>query len=231
MEEMRPDSEQLLKRIQYEEKREQEKNRGKMKVFLGYAAGTGTKNIVLSEKHPIFSYIGTAYTEVSLNPFIATPGTNDNSNRAATTKYVKNNITNSWVNPSVNTTTNDTQLFVRAKPGSFVANTLPAPGNEYTQSIMFMDGQNKTTTDSSIGYIESFVDDVEHSMSLAATNPIDPENSAYISVEYTNSGDTWIPSIEISHSPATKDSSFKIATTKYVQDNLKSLEVIDGGVL
>ena len=41
MEEMRPDSEQFLKRIQYEEKREQEKNRGKMKVFLGYAAGTG----------------------------------------------------------------------------------------------------------------------------------------------------------------------------------------------
>lgn len=33
MEEMRPDSEQLLKRIQYEEKREQEKNRGKMKGF------------------------------------------------------------------------------------------------------------------------------------------------------------------------------------------------------
>lgn len=206
-------------------------NDNKQYILLGYAAGTGTKNIVLSETHPIFSYIGTAYTEVSLNPFIATPGTNDNSNRAATTKYVKNNITNSWVNPSVNTTTNDTQLFVRAKPGSFVANTLPAPGNEYTQSIMFMDGQNKTTTDSSIGYIESFVDDVEHSMSLAATNPIDPENSAYISVEYTNSGDTWIPSIEISHSPATKDSSFKIATTKYVQDNLKSLEVIDGGVL
>lgn len=206
-------------------------NDNKQYILLGYAAGTGTKNIVLSEKHPIFSYIGTTYTEVSLNPFITTPGTNDNSNRAATTKYVKTNITNSWVNPSVNTTTNDTQLFVRAKPGSFVANTLPAPGNEYTQSIMFMDGQNKTTTDSSIGYIESFVDDVEHSMSLAATNPIDPENSAYISVEYTNGGDTWIPSIEISHSPATKDSSFKIATTKYVQDNLKSLDVIDGGVL
>ena len=206
-------------------------NDNKQYILLGYAAGSNTKNIVLSDNHPVYSYIGNTYTEVSLNPFIATPGANDNSNRAATTKYVKTNITNSWVNPSVNTTTNDTQLFVRAKPGSFVANTLPAPGNEYTQSIMFMDGQNKTTTDSSIGYIESFVDGVEHSMSLAATNPIDPENSAYISVEYTNSGDTWIPSIEISHSPATKDSSFKIATTKYVQDNLKSLEVIDGGVL
>lgn len=206
-------------------------NDNKQYILLGYAAGSNTKNIVLSDNHPVYSYIGNTYTEVSLNPFIATPGANDNSNRAATTKYVKTNITNSWVNPSVNTSTNDTQLFVRAKPGSFVANTLPAPGNEYTQSIMFMDGQNKTTTDSSIGYIESFVDGVEHSMSLAATNPIDPENSAYISVEYTNSGDTWIPSIEISHSPATKDSSFKIATTKYVQDNLKSLEVIDGGVL
>lgn len=80
-------------------------------------------------------------------------GPNDNSNRAATTKYVKNNITNSWVNPSVNTTTNDTQLFVRAKKGSFVANTLPAAGTDYSQSIAFMDGQNKTTMDSSIGYI------------------------------------------------------------------------------
>lgn len=206
-------------------------NDNKQYILLGYAAGLNTKNIVLSDNHPVYSYIGNTYTEVSLNPFIATPGANDNSNRAATTKYVKTNITNSWVNPSVNTTTNDTRLFVRAKPGSFVANSSPAPGNEYTQKIMFMDGQNKTTKDSSIGYIKSFVDSVEHSMSLVATNPIDPENSAYIFVEYTNSGDTWIPSIEISHSPATKDSSFKIATTKYVQDNLKSLEVIDGGVL
>lgn len=206
-------------------------NDNKQYILLGYAADSNTKNIVLSDNHPIYSYIGNTYTEVSLNPFIATPGANDNSNRAATTKYVKTNITNSWINPSVNTTTNDTQLFVRAKSGSFAANTLPAPGNEYTQSIMFMDGQNKTTTDSSIGYVESYVDNVEHSMSLNATNPTDPENSAYIAVDYTKSGDTWVPSIEVSHSPATKDSSLKIATTKYVQDNLKSLEVIDGGVL
>ena len=51
MEEMRPDSEQLLKRIQYEEKREQEKNRGKMKVFLGYAAGTGKTYAMLEAAH------------------------------------------------------------------------------------------------------------------------------------------------------------------------------------
>ena len=51
MEEMRPDSEQLLKRIQYEEKREQEKTRGKMKVFLGYAAGTGKTYAMLEAAH------------------------------------------------------------------------------------------------------------------------------------------------------------------------------------
>lgn len=51
MEEMRPDSEQFLKRIQYEEKREQEKNRGKMKVFLGYAAGTGKTYAMLEAAH------------------------------------------------------------------------------------------------------------------------------------------------------------------------------------
>ena len=51
MEEMRPDSEQLLKRIQYEEKREREKNRGKMKVFLGYAAGTGKTYAMLEAAH------------------------------------------------------------------------------------------------------------------------------------------------------------------------------------
>lgn len=208
-------------------------NDNKQYILLGYAAGTGTKNIVLSETHPIFSYIGTAYTEVSLNPFIATPGTNDNSNRAATTKYVKNNITNSWVNPSVNTTTNDTQLFVRAKKGSFVANTLPAAGTDYSQSIAFMDGQNKTTMDSSIGYIEAYTESTGHTMLFAATNPANPEGDAdaYVAIEYAKSGSNWVPSIELSHSPATKDSSMKIATTKYVQDNLKTLEVIDGGIL
>lgn len=208
-------------------------NDNKQYILLGYAAGTGTKNIVLSETHPIFSYIGTAYTEVSLNPFIATPGTNDNSNRAATTKYVKNNITNSWVNPSVNTTTNDTQLFVRAKKGSFVASTLPAAGTDYSQSIAFMDGQNKTTMDSSIGYIEAHTESTGHTMLFAATNPANPEGDAdaYVAIEYAKSGSNWVPSIELSHSPATKDSSMKIATTKYVQDNLKTLEVIDGGVL
>ena len=51
MEEMRPDSEQFLKRIQYEEKREQEKTRGKMKVFLGYAAGTGKTYAMLEAAH------------------------------------------------------------------------------------------------------------------------------------------------------------------------------------
>lgn len=208
-------------------------NDNKQYILLGYAAGTGTKNIVLSEKHPIFSYIGTTYTEVSLNPFITTPGTNDNSNRAATTKYVKNNITNSWVNPSVNTTTNDTQLFVRAKKGSFVASTLPAAGTDYSQSITFMDGQNKTTMDSSIGYIEAYTESTGHTMLFAATNPANPEGDAdaYVAIEYAKSGSNWVPSIELSHSPATKDSSMKIATTKYVQDNLKTLEVIDGGIL
>ena len=34
-------------------------NDNKQYILLGYAAGTGTKNIVLSETHPIFSYIGT----------------------------------------------------------------------------------------------------------------------------------------------------------------------------
>lgn len=208
-------------------------NDNKQYILLGYAAGTGTKNIVLSEKHPIFSYIGTAYTEVSLNPFITTPETSDNSNRTATTKYVKNNITNSWVNPSVNTSTNDTQLFIRAKKGSFVANTLPASGTDYSQSVVFMDGQNKTTMDSSIGYIEAYTESTGHSMMFAVTNPANPEGDAdaYVTIEYAKSGSNWVPSIELSHSPATKDSSMKIATTKYVQDNLKSLEVIDGGVL
>ena len=51
MEEMRPDSEQFLKRIQYEEKREQEKNRGKMNPFLGYAAGTGKTYAMLEAAH------------------------------------------------------------------------------------------------------------------------------------------------------------------------------------
>lgn len=124
-------------------------------------------------------------------------------------------------------------MFVRAKKGSFVASTLPAAGTDYSQSIAFMDGQNKTTMDSSIGYIEAYTESTGHTMLFAATNPANPEGDAdaYVAIEYAKSGSNWVPSIELSHSPATKDSSMKIATTKYVQDNLKTLEVIDGGVL
>lgn len=38
MEEMRPNSEQLLRRLKYEEEQKQT-TRGKLKIFLGYAAG------------------------------------------------------------------------------------------------------------------------------------------------------------------------------------------------
>ena len=41
MEEQRPNSEQLLKRLQYEEREQKKKTRGKLKIFLGYAAGCG----------------------------------------------------------------------------------------------------------------------------------------------------------------------------------------------
>ena len=113
---------------------------------------------------------------------------------------------------------------------------LPVAGNEgliRQTSVVFMDGQNKTTMDASIGYIEAYTDSIGHSMMVAATNPANPEGDAdaYVAIEYAKSDSNWVPSIELSHSPATKDSSMKIATTKYVQDNLKSLEVIDGGVL
>ena len=40
MEEMRPNSEQLLRRLKYEEEQKQT-TRGKLKIFLGYAAGSG----------------------------------------------------------------------------------------------------------------------------------------------------------------------------------------------
>ena len=51
MENQRPDSEQLLKRLQYEEREQQKKNRGKLKIFLGYAAGSGKTYAMLEAAH------------------------------------------------------------------------------------------------------------------------------------------------------------------------------------
>ena len=43
MQEERPDSEQLLKRLKYEEREQEKRTRGRLKIFLGYAAGSGEK--------------------------------------------------------------------------------------------------------------------------------------------------------------------------------------------
>lgn len=51
MQEQRPDSEQVLKRLQYEERELQKKTRGKLKIFLGYAAGSGKTYTMLEAAH------------------------------------------------------------------------------------------------------------------------------------------------------------------------------------
>ena len=50
MEEMRPNSEQLLRRLKYEEEQKQT-TRGKIKIFLGYAAGSGKTYTMLEAAH------------------------------------------------------------------------------------------------------------------------------------------------------------------------------------
>ncbi|MFR8547151.1 MAG: DUF4118 domain-containing protein [Lachnospiraceae bacterium] len=51
MEGERPDSEQILKRLQYEEQEQQKKSRGRLKIFLGYAAGSGKTYAMLEAAH------------------------------------------------------------------------------------------------------------------------------------------------------------------------------------
>lgn len=51
MEEQRPDSGQLLKRLQYEAREQEKKSRGKLKIFLGYAAGSGKTYAMLEAAH------------------------------------------------------------------------------------------------------------------------------------------------------------------------------------
>ena len=41
MEENRPDPELLLKKLRKEEEKREKEQRGKLKIFLGYAAGVG----------------------------------------------------------------------------------------------------------------------------------------------------------------------------------------------
>ena len=51
MEDTRPDSEYLLKKLQYEEEQKLKKNKGKLKIFLGYAAGSGKTYTMLEAAH------------------------------------------------------------------------------------------------------------------------------------------------------------------------------------
>ena len=51
MEDHKPDSEQLLKRLQYEQREQEKKNRGRLKIFLGYAAGSGKTYEMLEAAH------------------------------------------------------------------------------------------------------------------------------------------------------------------------------------
>ena len=51
MEDTRPDSEYLLKKLQYEEEQKLKKNKGKLKIFLGYAAGSGKTYTTVSYTH------------------------------------------------------------------------------------------------------------------------------------------------------------------------------------
>ena len=51
MQEERPESEQLLKRLKYEEREQQKKSRGRLKIFLGYAAGSGKTYAMLEAAH------------------------------------------------------------------------------------------------------------------------------------------------------------------------------------
>ncbi len=47
----RPDSEQLLKKLKYEEEQSKKKKEGKLKIFLGYAAGSGKTYAMLEAAH------------------------------------------------------------------------------------------------------------------------------------------------------------------------------------
>lgn len=51
MEDIRPDAEQLLKKLQYEEENKLKKGKGKLKIFLGYAAGSGKTYTMLQAAH------------------------------------------------------------------------------------------------------------------------------------------------------------------------------------
>lgn len=51
MDEKRPDPGQLLRKLQYEEEEKQKKTKGKLKIFLGYAAGSGKTYAMLEAAH------------------------------------------------------------------------------------------------------------------------------------------------------------------------------------
>ena len=50
-EENRPDPGLLLKKLQYEEKEKEKQTKGKLKIFLGYAAGAGKTYAMLEAAH------------------------------------------------------------------------------------------------------------------------------------------------------------------------------------
>ena len=71
MEEERPSSEQLLKRLQYEEQEQQKKSRGRLKIFLGYAAGSGKTYAMLEAAHEAQAHgmdVVAGYVEPHMRP-------------------------------------------------------------------------------------------------------------------------------------------------------------------
>lgn len=197
-------------------------------VLIGYSAGQGTKQIVLASEHTVYAWHNNAFVPVSPNPFITTADPSDNSNRAATTKYTNTVIKNSWVNPSVRSNERDTNLYIRAKDNQYTSGTLLATDDSYFNSIKFMDGTNSISESNCLGTVESFIDNVSQGIELTATNPSDPDQSAFVAIDYLKSGSTWVPKVTTIQPPSKTDRSDSIATTKFVMDNL---DLIDGGVL
>lgn len=198
----------------------------KQYILVGYSASQGTNNVVLVETHTLFVWNGAVYTQGAPYPFIATGDLSDISDRASTTKFVKTNISQSWINPSVTSDVNNTRMYIRAKDGLFTSGQLAQ--TEYTTAVVFTDGTKRIETGSFIGKVEASIDNVGQGIIFGAPNPANPDDGAYMQVVYEKIGDQWKPYMRAIQPPSTTDSSDCVATTKYVQDNLV---LIDGGII
>lgn len=195
-----------------------------------------TTKLKLNQVYPIPA--SASNSELTGTPTAPTPSTSDDSNKIATTEYVKNNLSNylplsggeltgnfygkPYVDPD------DENIMFICKDPLIAKGTIPETSHWFTLG-MATDNTGSPTNAHKFGQVETSVltSGVTETSLSAFKNESGSTISASISVGYDSSGNAFTKA----PTPATTDNSTKIATTAYVKSNLNNYLPLTGGTI